>query len=133
MVKLVKTTTSVLKYSSHKHKQGHKQRQGLSKKEARCLRSFISTGQNSTSYFMRGRRCQCIHIEISAHFSSEHRRVRCPQNSSALVFGKAVPLPNCIHLLWDTDKCYCKLFWENKYLIEKIIIIKKKKHTQPPP
>ena len=35
LVKLVKTITSVLKHCSHKHKQGQKQRQGLSRKEER--------------------------------------------------------------------------------------------------
>lgn len=35
VVRLVKTTTSVLMYGSHKHKQGYKQRQGLSRIEKR--------------------------------------------------------------------------------------------------
>lgn len=46
LVKLVKTITSVLKYSSHKHKQGHRQRQGIKQKggKVRGFRPFIHAG-----------------------------------------------------------------------------------------
>lgn len=69
MVKLVKTTTSVLMYSSHKHKQGHKQSQGLSRVDERQdafgpLSVLASIACPPRLHERQG--CQYIHLQSSA-------------------------------------------------------------------
>lgn len=62
-------------------------------------------------------RCQHIVLEIGGPSLLSMRDVI--KTTRHQVLGKAVPLSNCIHLLWDTDtNPIVNFFWESRDLIK---------------